>query len=195
VKAQPSSYSFSPIAGGFVALERIERFKAEVIAELALRSIGIILAVSPVFFLAAVLTTTGVMPAPNITVMSALCSASGLVLYAYGSRGFRRQMRLDTRNGFVSVANINVNGNARVEYRVDQRDIKSIYVQRSESQGDTAKLCLRVKGRYAPITLITGGSDEVRVLHRVFCETVTPWEPAKRKPVPLRSLGARNAAA
>ena len=171
-ETQLSSYSFSPTKGGFVAKERLERFRAEAFTEIALRSVGIILTVGPVFFLVAMISMTGVLPEASALIASAMSSVVGLLIYAYGSRGFRRQMSLDTHDGQVSVTKINLNGNTRIDYRIDKNDIQSIYVQRPGSDRDTARLCLRVKGRNWPVVLISGGVHEVRLLHRVFCDTI-----------------------
>ena len=118
------------------------------------------------------ISMTGVLPEASALIASAMSSVVGLLIYAYGSRGFRRQMSLDTHDGQVSVTKINLNGNTRIDYRIDKNDIQSIYVQRPGSDRDTARLCLRVKGRNWPVVLISGGVHEVRLLHRVFCDTI-----------------------
>lgn len=179
-ESQFSSYTYSPIAGGFIAKERLDRFKAEAVTEIVLRSVGFLLTVGPIMFLVATLSVTRVLPAPHVLIALAMCSAMGLLIYAYGSRGFRRQMTLDARKGQVSVTKINVNGNGRVETWFDLNDIKSIYVQRPEWKGGIATLCLRAKGRTLPVTLISGGLHEVRLLHRIFCETIAPKPEAKK---------------
>jgi hypothetical protein len=194
-ETQLSSYSFAPINGGFVAKERLERFRAEAFTEIALRSVGIILTVGPVFFLVAILTMLGVLPEAPVLIASAMCSVVGLLIYAYGSRGFRRQMSLDTHRGQVSVTKINLNGNTRIDYRIDKKDIQSIYVQRPRIDGDSAKLCLRVKGRNWPVILISGGLHEVRLLHRVFCDTIAPKQKAQRQGRPRKDTHSRGAVA
>jgi len=183
-ESQFSSYTYSPIAGGFIAKERLDRFKAEAFTEIVLRSVGILMTVGPIFFIVAILSVTKVLPAPHALVALAMCSAMGLLIYAYGSRGFRRQMSLDVTKGQISVTKINVNGNGRVETWFDLKDIKSIYVQRPEWKSGTAKLCLRAKGRTLPVTLISGGLHEVRLLQRILCETIAP-EPKTKKHRPL----------
>jgi len=192
-ETQLSSYSFSPIKGGFIAKERLERFRAEAITEIALRSVGIILTVGPVFFLVAIVTMAGVLPEASVLIASAMCSAVGLLIYAYGSRGFRRQMSLDTNKGQVSVTKINLNGTTRIDYRIDNKDIQSVYVQRPGIDRDSAKLCLRVKGRNWPVILISGGLHEVRLLHRVFCDTIAPQQKAQRQGRTQKDTHSRGA--
>lgn len=194
-ETQFSSYNFLPIDGGFVAKERLDRFRAEALTEIALRSVGIILTVGPVFFLVAILTMIGVLPEATVLIASGMCSVVGLLIYAYGSRGFRRQMSLNTHKGQVSVTKINLNGNTRIDHRIDKKDIQSIYVQRPRLEGDIAKLCLRVKGRNWPVTLITGGLHEVRLLHRVFCDTIAPKQKVQRQGRTRKVTASRDAVA
>src|SRR6056297_3141987 len=65
-ESQFSSYTYSPIAGGFIAKERLDRFKAEAFTEIVLRSVGILMTVGPIFFIVAILSVTKVLPVAHV---------------------------------------------------------------------------------------------------------------------------------
>ena len=154
---------------GFTAQERSDRFRLEALTEIALRVFGILM-IAGAFLLYILMTNQA-----SLTIgirdgmMVAALAATGLMIFAYGTRGFRRQVRFDRREGTLSVTKININEQARVERSIPVDRIESVYVKRPSKHAATAQLYLRIKGVLAPICALSGDSTEIEALHRGLC--------------------------
>ena len=94
---------------GLIARERLERFKMEAFSELALRLLGgLLVATSTLLWVVLPMGLADGQEVPH-AMLAAIFTAVGLGVYAYGSRGFRRQMSLDAKNRVLSLTKINVN--------------------------------------------------------------------------------------
>ncbi len=113
--------------------------------------------------------------------------ASGLVLYAFGTRGFRRQLIVDTDRREVEFGRVNSNDNCRIATTFSFDQIESIFVKKaSDAMGNTG-LMLRVRGHNTPIMLLAGEEADLRGMHETICTLIKPSrlpetpKPAKAK--------------
>jgi len=158
---------------GLTAQERFERFRFEALSELALRLVGgVIVALSTILWLI-LPADTGSGQFLSHGLLAAVATATGLAVYAYGTRGFRRQISLDARRGTLALTKININNQSRVARRIDVREIESIFLRRPAAPGLQASLCIRpAGGRHTPILALTGDKAELEKIHLHLCDMV-----------------------
>lgn len=157
---------------GLIARERLERFKLEAFSELALRLLGgLLVATSTLLWVVLPMGLAGDQAMPH-AMLAAIFTAVGLGVYAYGSRGFRRQISLDGKNRVLSLTKINVNDQTRVARKVDIDTIESVFLRRSTRQSGFASLLVRVAGKPTPLVALTGEKAELEHVHRVLCDLV-----------------------
>jgi len=193
-----STVSLTQTPLGLTARERFERFKLEALSELALRLTGgLTVAASTILWLVLPLDTRGDQSLSH-GLLAALCTAVGLALYAYGTRGFRRQLSLDSKRRTLALTKININEQGRVVRTIGLDDITSLYVQRPGTPLVQASLYVRVAGNDTPILALTGARAELEHVHRHLCDIVQTSGPhcgafvtPRRRPVTrsLRSVG------
>ena len=100
--------------------------------------------------------------------------ASGLALYAFGTRGFRRQLIVDTDSREVEFGRVNSNDNCRIATTFSFDQIESIFVKKaSDAMGNTG-LMLRVRGHSTPIMLLAGEEADLRGMHENICTLIKP---------------------
>lgn len=162
---------------GLTAQERFERFRLEAIAEMALRLIGgLMVAASTILWL--------ILPAEAETgqflshgVLAALCTGIGLAIYAYGTRGFRRQLSLDAKRRTLALTKINVNDQGRVMRTIGIDEVESLFLRRPATAVAPASLYVRVAGSDTPIMALTGDRDELEHVHRHLCDIIQTGGP------------------
>lgn len=165
------------------AAERYERFKLEAMTEIALRVVGILavaISLYVVFFepFASVAGETR-----SNSILAAIFAATGLVVYAYGTRGFRREFKLDTSKKTLILTKINVRGRSRVSRTVDIDDIESIFARRPANAGDLTLLQIRVVNGSTPIAVLGGQFEELKALHHEMCGLINASRPDTSKAV------------
>ncbi|MEO0370982.1 MAG: hypothetical protein AAF231_05950 [Pseudomonadota bacterium] len=155
---------------GLIARERLERFKLEAFSELALRLLGgLLVATSTLLWVVLPMGLADGQAVPH-AMLAAIFTAVGLAVYAYGSRGFRRQMSLDGKNRVLSLTKINVNDQTRVARKIDIDAIDSVFLRRSTRHSNFATLLVRVSGKPTPLVALTGHKAELEKVHRVLCD-------------------------
>ncbi|MEM7732139.1 MAG: hypothetical protein AAF280_05070 [Pseudomonadota bacterium] len=161
---------------GLTAQERLERFKLEAFSELVLRLLGgLLVATSTLLWVVLPLELGGAQALPH-AMLAAIFTAVGLGVYAYGSRGFRRQVSLDRKNRVLSLTKINVNEQTRVARKIDIDAIDSVFLRRADKQSNCASLLVRVSGKPTPLVALTGEKSELEEVHRVLCDLVKTEE-------------------
>ena len=179
--SRPSWHSVNlrPTAEGLIAGERFERFKVEAVTEMTLRVAAILMVMSSMlmWFLLPVDPSTGRLA--SFGAMASLLAAGGLGIFAYGTRGFRRQMTLDMGAGKLSLTKINMHGQARVARDIDLGTIESVFLRRPAAPGGMATLLVRVSGSNAPATALSGSTEEIERVHAELC-AVLHGKPPKR---------------
>ncbi len=161
---------------GLTVSERFERFKLEAMSELALRLMGgLMVAGSMLLWL--------ILPMESSTdqmlshgLLAAIFTATGLVVYAYGTRGFRRQMSLDAKRRTLSLTKVNIHNQSRVAHNIDVSAIESVFLRRPSNGPGFASLYVRVAGNSSPQLALTGETRELEIVHRAVCDIVQSKE-------------------
>jgi len=160
------SVELTPTAKGLVAGETAERFRLEALTELVLRGAGISMVAGSVlmWFVLPVDAETGRIASFGAT--ASIMAAVGLGIFAFGTRGFRRQMTLDIDRGTLALTKINIRDQVRVAREIDLGAIESIFLRRPEKLDGVATLLVRVAGAQSPAIALTGTTEEVERVHR-----------------------------
>lgn len=163
------SVNLRPTSQGLVAGERFERFKVEAITEMALRVVGILMIMASIllWFLLPVDPSTGRLA--SFGAFASFLAAGGLGVFAYGTRGFRRELTLDMSAGQLKLTKINMHGQARVARDIDLGKIESVFLRRPANAGGLATLLVRVIGNPAPAIALSGTTDEIERVHAELC--------------------------
>lgn len=157
---------------GLTARERSNRFRLEAMSELVLRLAGgLAVAASTMLWLVLPMESGNDQALPH-GMLAAICTATGLAVYAYGTRGFRRQMALDAKRGTLALTKINMNNRGRVVRSIDLGEIESLFLRRPSTPMGLASLCVRVAGHNTPLVALTGAQDELEKTHRHLCDIV-----------------------
>ncbi|MEL7013539.1 MAG: hypothetical protein AAFO72_09685 [Pseudomonadota bacterium] len=157
---------------GLTASEKLERFKFEAASELVLRLVGgLLVALSTLLWVILPMGLAGDQLASH-AMLAAIFTAVGLGVYAYGSRGFRRQLSFDGSRRVLSLTKININQQNRLERTFDFDVIESFYLRRSTKRSGFASLLVRVSGNPNPILALTGEQSELELIHRALCNLV-----------------------
>lgn len=178
-----TTVNLTPTSKGMVVGERFERFKVEAMTEMLLRVAGILMVMTSIllWFLLPVEPSTGRLA--TFGALASFLAAGGLGVFAYGTRGFRRQMTLDMQKGKLSLTKINMHEQSRAVREIDLGTIESVFLRRPATPGGMSTLLVRVTGNPAPAIALSGATDEIERVHEQLCGvmqgTNTPTEPRK----------------
>lgn len=187
-------------SAGMTAGEKLDRFKIEAMTEVALRLAGVLMIMTSLlmWFLLPLDVATGRILSHGA--LASFLAAGGLVVFAYGTRGFRRQFDLDLEKGTLSLTKININEQSRVARLINLGEIESVFLRRPVGRDGLATLLVRVRGASSPAIALSGAIDEVEHVHRELCEVIQlatgqtekPTLRLEKRPVPRARLFARN---
>lgn len=169
--------SIKSSASGLTARERFERFKLEAMTEVVLRLAGGLMVLASVMLWFLLPVGKGTEQIMSYSALASICAAGGLVVFAYGTRGFRRQLILDTREGTLSLTKININEQARVARLIELEDIESVFLRRPQARNGFATLYVRVKGSSSPAIGLSGAMHELEKVHRELCDIIRATAP------------------
>lgn len=108
-----------------------------------------------------------ILASPLVTIAGFVAAA--LVIYAYGTRGFRRQVIFDLSRNQVTFGRINSSESYRIKTDLSLNEISSIYVEKPKRRDGSTKLMMRAARRPLPVTLLTGHEADLRRLHDEIC--------------------------
>lgn len=190
------SVSVRPTASGLTAREKFSRFQAEPITEMALRSVGVLMVASAILMWFLLEPRTLLDDSLSQSALASFLAAGGLGVFAFGTRGFSRQMSLDVDTGTLCLTKINIKQQARVARQIKLGEIESVFLRRPESGGRQAMLLVRIMGHASPVIGLTGDTNEIEALHRQLCavmKSATSTAPGPsvrldRRAVPKRRL-------
>lgn len=192
-----NTVSLTATALGLTVRERFERFRIEAMSELVLRLVGGLMVAGSTMLWLVLPVGAGTEQIVSHSLLAALFTATGLIVYAYGTRGFRRQLSLDAKRGILSLTKINMNEQGRVARTIDIDDIASLFLRRPAGRVSHASLYVRVAGQENPILALTGATEELEQIHEDLCEIIQirethtrPAEPAPRRRFAKRILSA-----
>ncbi|MEL6118774.1 MAG: hypothetical protein AAFR49_03750 [Pseudomonadota bacterium] len=167
-----SSVTMHQSETGLIVSEKLERFKIEAASELVLRLVGgLLVALSTLLWVVLPMGLAGDQLASH-AMLAAIFTAVGLGVYAYGSRGFRRQVSFDGARRVLSLTKININQQNRVARSFGFDEIESVYVRRPTKRSGFASLLVRVAGTKNPVLALTGEQSELEQVHDVLCDLV-----------------------
>ena len=171
-----STVSLTATALGLTVRERFERFKVEAMSELVLRLAGgLMVAGSTLLWLVLPLEASADQIVSH-SLLATLFTATGLVVYAYGTRGFRRQLSLDAKRGTLALTKINMNDQGRVVRSIRLNEIESLFLRRPAGRTGFASLYVRVAGQDSPLLALTGATEELEQIHEDLCEIIQTSE-------------------
>lgn len=104
--------------------------------------------------------------------LATLFTATGLIVYAYGTRGFRRQLSVDSKRGTLALTKINMNEQGRVVRSIRLGEIESLFLRRPAARAGFASLFIRVTGQQNPVLALTGSTEELEQLHEDLCDII-----------------------
>ncbi|WP_300548319.1 hypothetical protein [Roseovarius sp.] len=120
---------------------------------------------------------------------------TGFMLFAFGTRGSRRQLTVDADHKKIEFGRINSSNLCRISNVVQFTEIESVYVQRSADHSGKFCLMLSTCHRRAPYTVLTGHEGDLRDLHEDICRVVKPVSFANRHQPTVARLFEQLAAA
>lgn len=161
-----------PSALGVTARERPERFRLEAFTEVTLRLAGVFFIVGAIVLQAFLPSTASDQMIRSSQMFSLIAIAVGLFVFAYGTRGFRHQLRLNIMHRTLELTRININDQGRVSRTISIDEIKSFYIVRPTTPKENAKLFVRTKTSNAPFFVIGGQQDEIERLHKEMCSAI-----------------------
>ncbi|SLN63532.1 hypothetical protein ROA7450_03329 [Roseovarius albus] len=176
-----------PSALGVTARERPERFRLEAITEVVLRLAGVLLIVGAIMVQALLPDNATEQMVTSSRFLSLASVAVGLFIFAYGTRGFRHQLRLNIVQRTLELTRININDQGRISRTINIDDIESFYIVRPKVPNGVAKLYVRTQASGTPFFAIGGQLDEIERLHQEMCSSIAvaqkmggmPPDPAK----------------
>ena len=123
-----------------------------------------------------------------------MMAAVGLGVFAFGTRGFRRQMTVDIDRGTLALTKINIRDQMRVAREIDLGKIESVFLRRPEKVDGVAPLLVRVAGAQAPAIALTGTTAEVERDHRRLSHVLLPARQDRSAPSPSLRIDERKPA-
>lgn len=192
-----STLSLVTTAVGLTAREQGVRFKREVMTEITLRLAGGLMVAGSMLLWLFLPIGAGSDEIMAHSILAMLFTAAGLVVYAYGTRGFRHQLSLDVVTGTMALTKVNINHQGRVVRNIDLDDIESLYLRRPHTRGAMAALFIRLHSNPTPIPALTGEMSELELIHADLCEIIQDVDshPKANKPEPRRPIPQRMARA
>jgi len=97
--------------------------------------------------------------------LTAAFMGTGLVLYLFASRGFRKEVHFDTHAKRIRMARVNASDHSMISHDFAMADIESLFVNRSAEQPKLASLDMRLKGSARKFSLMRGAPAEIENLH------------------------------
>jgi len=196
-----ATLDFHSDPSGYTVVESNDRFWRESIAERALRLTAMVLIIvgyAQWFFPNGMFDGDDFV---NRTVILALFTATGILLYLFASRGFRRQLRLDVSAGVLIVARVNTRDRSLGTRRIVLKDIQSIFVCRAHDRHKLAMLKLRLRGQPGAVVVMRGSSTELETLHARLCldarmtqtTPARPRRPQRQTPRPQAAHAPKSA--
>ena len=164
--------SLTANALGFAARERFERFRLEALSELVLRLVGGMMVAGATMLWLILPLGQGSEQVISHGLLAGMVTAGGLFVYAFGTRGFRRQISLDAKRKTLMLTKININEQGRVVHSVGLDRIESLFLRRPATPGGHAALCVRLVDRNVPMIALTGETSELEHVHRDLCQTI-----------------------
>ncbi len=191
---RPSSWTTISVrtsGDGYSVYEAEERFWRERIAENVLRLSGVFLILAG--YLQWFIPSNAYQGDAVLAKMalSVLFMGTGIALYLFASRGFRKVLRVDLDNRRIAMARVNTKNRSLVKRHMPMAEVESLFVKRAGDRHELATLTLRPKGSGECHAVLKGAQDELEELHGMLCADVhKALEPSPRRVT--REAGGRT---
>ncbi|MDJ0627247.1 MAG: hypothetical protein QNJ44_03215 [Rhodobacter sp.] len=156
-------------SGGYTIAEAEERFWRERAVETVLRLTAVVLILAG--YLQWFLPHAMLFGNPVVvqSVLTAMCVGTGVTLYFFASRGFRRALRVDIDGQQIGTARLNTKGRSLTARAVPMRRIESLFINRPTKDQPLAELRARVSDESGSLSLMRGSAADIETLHRRLC--------------------------
>lgn len=111
---------------------------------------------------------------PHLTKMglSIAFSLVGIAIYTNAMRGHRSEVSFDPVRQDICIAHLDRRDGVRSSRRIPLRNIKSIYVLKSEAPGVPSKMRIKLFDSPTEITAVRGPYAEIEMAHRELCHNI-----------------------
>ncbi len=171
-KASWRTISTAPTAQGYAVFEAADRFWRERMAEAVLRVTGIclILAGYVQWFLPGLIDTGHAVVTG--AVLAALFIGTGIALYLFAARGFRRELHFEIAERRLSFGRLNTKDRCMISRQIPLDCIETMIVSRPDADHPLAGLMIRPKGAFQSFCVMRGARSEIEELHRQLCRDI-----------------------
>jgi len=151
---------------GYAIFETPDRFWRERMAEAVLRivGVGLILAGYIQWFLPDTMLQGNPMLARMV--LSGLFMGTGIALYFFASRGFRKEVHFEVLNRQISMGRLNSKDRCLISRQIPMDRIESLFIGRASTDAPMATLNIRLTGLSRAQCIMRGGQSEIEELHR-----------------------------
>ncbi len=120
-------------------------------------------------------------PVAPVLGIAAACALIGFSLHRYASTGFRSELRIDVRFGWVFLGTVNSDNDFTSKRAIHRRDVESLFIERAKS--GSAKLCVQLKDKSRKVVAMVGPEEElIAPLKRTF-ETLFSEHDLRRRAI------------
>ncbi|WP_101068740.1 hypothetical protein [Roseovarius salinarum] len=123
---------------------------------------------------------------------SLLAVATGLFLFAFATRGFRRELEVNFAEQMIRLRSLNSYGRSRISKDFHLVEVQSMFVRRPSTPGELAALHLRVRGVPTSLCALRGETPEIEGLHRRLCQDLRRLTENARAEVYREKASARG---
>ena len=95
-----------------------------------------------------------------------------LALYAFATRGHKRQVGFDKSKNMVWTCKLNSKGHARFVSYFPKANVRSVFIRRPEGGSKDAVLLARITGKNEPVTLLCGSQKDIEAAHFELCRVL-----------------------
>ncbi len=156
----------------FCVSETSGDFRHSSLTEDALRFFGIILVLGALVQWSFPNASFAGDPLASKSLLSVAFAVVGMAAYRFAIRGHRSEMRLDRKKKELILSALNRRDLKKGTRRIALRDIKSIYVGRTDMPMGKAALRVRLKTHSKEVIALRGDLDEVQSAHALLCRDI-----------------------
>ncbi|PSL22234.1 hypothetical protein [Shimia abyssi] len=162
----------APAEGGYAVSETTGKFRHTSRNEAILRFFGIVTVLGALVQWTFPDTNFAGDPAVSKGLLSITFALVGLAVYSFAIRGHRSEIRFDPRKNELVVCALNRQDRTKARKRIPLRNVKSIYVRRSDMPVGMAALRIRFMNTPNELTAIRGTDTEIEMLHSLLCRDI-----------------------
>lgn len=167
-----NSLTAAPSGAGYSVSETSGSFQHSNRNETMLRFVGIVFVLGSLVQWSFPQANFAGDPMASKALLSIAFTLVGMAIYHFAVRGHRSEIRFDPKKNLLLVSALNRQDRQKSTRRIHLRQIKSIYVRRSDMPAGTAALRIRLNDRPNEITAIRGEATEIELVHGLLCRDI-----------------------